>query len=53
MKKSEQRCSGFFLCRKINAPRTGAESEEENESYQSAKYERRCSQVIYGSKYGI
>ena len=26
--KPEQRCPGFFVCRKINAPYKGAESEE-------------------------
>ena len=28
MVKPEQRCPGFFVCRKINAPYKGAESEE-------------------------
>lgn len=34
MMKPGQRCSGFLYAKKINAPYIGAESEEEDESYQ-------------------
>ena len=50
--KPEQKCSGFYM-QKVNTSKGDVESEEENESYQSTKYERRSSQVIYGGKYGI
>ena len=41
------------LRKKINAPYTGAESEEEDEGGQFTQHERRCSQDIYGGQSGI